>query len=60
MDNPWLTAICLALGVFFGNWLAIPLVLKKRSFRQGFLIGVIAAILVLLSFAVINFFRSAN
>ena len=37
----------LALGVFVGNWLVVPLVLKKRSFKDGFFIGLISAVIVL-------------
>lgn len=44
IDN-MLAAIPLALGVFVGNWLIVPLFLK-RSFKDGFFIGLIAAVLV--------------
>ena len=39
--------IALALGVFFGNWLFVPLV-TKSSFNKGFVIGLIAAALVMI------------
>ena len=42
----------LALGVFVGNWLVVPL-LFKRTFKEGFAIGVIAALLMLGFYAVI-------
>lgn len=44
-------SFALAAGVFFGNWLALPLVLK-RSYKDSFTIGVIAAILVLCFYVV--------
>ena len=37
--------LILAAGVFVGNWLVVPLVFK-RTFKEGFAIGVIAALLV--------------
>jgi len=36
----------LALGVFFGNWLVVP-VFSERTFTDGFWIGLIAAVLVM-------------
>lgn len=55
MDKGMLISlICLALGVFFGNWLFVPFLGEflgmenKRSFRDGFWIGLIAAILCLI------------
>jgi uncharacterized transporter YbjL len=36
----------LAFGVFVGNWLVVPLILP-RTFKEGFAVGLIAAILVL-------------
>lgn len=36
----------LATGVFFANWLLVPLVVE-RSFTDGFGIGTIAGLLVL-------------
>ena len=38
--------ISLAAGVFFANWLLVPL-LVERSFTDGFVIGAIAGLLVL-------------
>jgi hypothetical protein len=40
-------ALCLALGVFFGNWLFVPLLQQNRTWTDGFFIGLIAAVLVL-------------
>jgi len=40
----WIT---LALGVFLGNWIVVPLVFK-RTFKEGFFIGIIAAVLILI------------
>ncbi len=45
-------AIPLALGVFLGNWFVVPLVFESRSFTDGFFIGLIAAVLVLIFYAV--------
>ncbi len=39
--------IVLAIGVFMGNWLVVPL-LTDRTHTDGFWIGVIAAILILI------------
>lgn len=39
--------VSLALGVFFGNWLFVSLV-SKRSFKDGFFVGIIAMALVFL------------
>ena len=36
----------LALGVFAGNWLMVPL-FCHRTFKEGFAVGLIAAVLVL-------------
>ena len=36
--------IGLPLGLFIGNWLIVPL-FGLRSFREGFFIGLIAAVL---------------
>ena len=39
--------IAFALGIWAGNWLT-PLIVKGRSFTDGFFIGMIAAILFLI------------
>jgi high-affinity Fe2+/Pb2+ permease len=39
--------IALAFGVFIGNWLLVPLFIKDRPFKDGFWIGLIAAVLIL-------------
>lgn len=41
-----------ALGVFVGNWLVCPLILPNRSFTDGFAIGLIAAVLVLVIYGI--------
>lgn len=43
----YLQIIMLALGVFLGNWLLVPIFSETVSRKDGFFIGVIAAILVL-------------
>ena len=43
----------LAAGLFVGNWLVVPLLFKKRTFKDGFAIGVIAALLTLGLYAII-------
>jgi len=49
----WYYAIFLALGVFFGNWILCPL-FGFRSFKDGFWVGIIAAILVIIFVFVFN------
>lgn len=39
-----------ALGTFLGNWLVCPLLIPNRTFGDGFAIGLIAAVLVLIFF----------
>ncbi|MBT6691085.1 hypothetical protein HOB10_01985 [Candidatus Parcubacteria bacterium] len=39
----------LAVGVFLGNWLAVPVVFSNTH-KEGFFIGLVAAGLVLLFF----------
>jgi len=34
--------LILALGVFIGNWLIVPLFLRSRTFKDGFFVGLIA------------------
>lgn len=43
--NP--SSVYLALGVFLGNWFLVPLLFKRRTFTEGFFVGLVAAILVL-------------
>lgn len=38
----------LAAGVLVGNWLIVPLILESRSHSDGFFIGLIAAVIILL------------
>jgi hypothetical protein len=40
--------LALAAGVFIGNWLVVPLFFRSRTHKDGFFIGVIAAILVIM------------
>lgn len=42
--------LMLALGLFIGNWLVVPLILPGRSFKDGFFVGLIAATLILVVF----------
>lgn len=44
--------LALALGVFLGNWLVVPLFLRSRTHKDGFFVGVIAAILVIAFYAI--------
>lgn len=46
----------MALGIFVGNWLVCPLILPNRSFTDGFAIGLIAAILVMIIYWVAPLF----
>ena len=41
-----------AIGIFLGNWLVCPLILPSRSFTDGFAIGLIAAVLVLIIYEI--------
>jgi hypothetical protein len=47
-------AVVFALGGFFANWLVVPLIFRSRTHKDGFFIGVIAAILVLVIYAIIG------
>lgn len=49
------TGFSLALGVFLGNWLLCPLI-SQRSFKEGFWIGLMAAVLVLLAQPIVKYF----
>ena len=41
--------IALALGVFSGNWLLLPVVTRrKQNFRESFAVGALAGLIVLL------------
>ena len=40
------------LGVFVGNWLVCPLIMHNRTFKDGFFIGLIAAVLVLMIYGI--------
>jgi hypothetical protein len=40
-------SLFLAVGVFFGCWLLIPLIFQVRTQAEGFLIGVISIPIVL-------------
>ena len=48
------SGIYLALGLFFGNWLIIPLLPLGRSFTEGFFIGLIAAVIVLVFYSFVG------
>jgi hypothetical protein len=48
---PW----ALALGVFVGNWLVVPFFIKRRPYKDGFFIGVLAAIFSLIFYAFFDF-----
>ena len=43
--------ICLALWLLIGNWLLVPLVSSTRTFTDGFYIGLIVAVLVMVFYA---------
>lgn len=52
----WISAILLALGVWVGNWVFAPLLGVAETRRDGFYIGLIAAILVLVfNFILVSF-----
>lgn len=46
--------LSLAAGVFFGNWLLVPLIFTERTFSQSFAIGLIAGLLMLGTYTVIK------
>jgi len=48
--------IALVLGVFMGNWLVAPLFIKERTHKDGFYIGLIAAILCIVIFTIFDLF----
>ena len=50
--------LSIALGVFVGNWLVVPAVFDSRTVTDGFFIGLIAAVLVLGTGAVVGRVRS--
>jgi hypothetical protein len=39
--------VILAIGVFVGNWLVVPLLFKNKTHTYGFFVGLIAAVLIL-------------
>ena len=39
--------VILALGVFLGNWLVVPLFFRSRTFKDGFFVGLIAGVICL-------------
>lgn len=43
----------IAAGLLVGNWLVVPLALKERTFKEGFIIGVMDALLALGFYVVI-------
>ena len=45
--------VAVALGVFLGNWLVCPLIFPNRTFTDGFAVGAIAAVLVLIIYGVL-------
>jgi uncharacterized membrane protein YeaQ/YmgE (transglycosylase-associated protein family) len=46
-------SLFLALGVFVGNWIMAPFFSKSRTHLDGFFIGIIAAVIVLICCAFI-------
>lgn len=42
MKTPW----GLMIGVFLGNWLAVPTVFANYSYGKGFVTGIFAALIV--------------
>ena len=45
-------ALPVILGVFFGNWLVVPIIRKDTSFTDGFWVGVIAAVICSIYFGI--------
>ena len=55
MSGDYLWWICLAVGVFIGNALVVPLLMHKtRTFRDGLGIGLIAAAIILVVGTIVN------
>jgi hypothetical protein len=50
----------LALGLFLGNWIGVPMIQKGKTFGDGFLIGCIAFLLVMVIYAIIAMVQSRN
>lgn len=46
--------LALATGVFFGNWLVVPIFFRSRTLKDGFVIGVIAAVLIIAIYGIIG------
>ena len=46
------TALLAATGTFIGNWLIVPLIFE-RTFKEGFAIGILAALIVLGIYAIL-------
>jgi hypothetical protein len=44
----------LAAGAFVGNWLVIPSIFRGTTYLKGFGIGIIAAIIILISAPLIH------
>ncbi len=37
--------IAMALGLFFGNWFVSPFIVRGRSFKDGFFVGLITVVI---------------
>jgi hypothetical protein len=52
--------LCLAFGLFLGNWIGVPMIQKGKTFGDGFAIGCIAFLLVMVIYGIIAMVQSRN
>jgi predicted Ser/Thr protein kinase len=52
--------LCLAVGLFLGNWIGVPMIQKGKTFGDGFAIGCIAFLLVMVIYGIIAMVQSRN
>ncbi len=44
----------LATGVFLGNWLLVPYFARERTHTDGFFIGLIGALIILVAYGLVT------
>lgn len=44
----------LAIGVFLGNWILVPHFVRERTHTEGFVIGLISALIILILYGLVK------
>ena len=52
-SHNWGTTLAFALGIWAGNWLINPFIVKTHTFTDGFFVGMIAAVLFFVCYPLI-------